>query len=237
LNLASSTTARVCLALGCLFVVLAHTRWARHHSSFLKMLGPACFCLYLVLAFGFDMNGSMAGAVGKDPTLTDRTKIWAFLLNMHTNPLLGTGYESFWMGSRLQSFWQTAGLGHLNEAHNGYLEIYLNLGLIGLFLVSVFVIACYGTICKRLRPFSSLGSLTLALWVIMVFYCVTEAGFRGGLMWLAFLLGGMAVPQRVADRVRHVSAFPKAAASRWTSAEASFEGTVCSARDVVRPLR
>lgn len=202
LNLASSATSRVCLMLGCLFVVVAHTRWARRHSSFLKMLGPACFCVYLILALGFDMNGSMAGAVGKDPTLTDRTKIWAFLLNMHTNPLLGTGYESFWMGSRLQSFWETAGLGHLNEAHNGYLEVYLNLGLIGLFLLGGFVIASYLTICRRLRPFSSLGSLTLALWVIMVFYCVTEAGFRGGLMWLAFLLGGIAVPQPSAATVK-----------------------------------
>ena len=75
--------------------------------AFLKVLIPACFCLYLILAFGFDMNGELAGAVGKDPTLTDRTKIWAFLLSMHTNPLLGTGYESFWLGPRLQWFWQT----------------------------------------------------------------------------------------------------------------------------------
>ena len=52
------------------------------------------------------MNGDLAGAVGKDPTLTDRTKIWAILLDMHTNPLLGTGYESFWLGPRLQRFWQ-----------------------------------------------------------------------------------------------------------------------------------
>jgi exopolysaccharide production protein ExoQ len=207
LHLASSATSRVCLVLGCLFVVLAHTRWARRHSLFLKMLGPAFFFLYLILAFGFDMNGSMAGAVGKDPTLTDRTKIWAFLLNMHTNPLLGTGYESFWIGSRLQSFWETAGLGHLNEAHNGYLEVYLNLGLIGLCLLGGFMIASYGTICRRLRPFSSLGSLTLALWVIMVFYCVTEAGFRGGLMWLAFLLGGITVPERAVSRGSTVTAF------------------------------
>ncbi len=202
LNLASSATSRVCLVLGCLVIATAHTKWSRRRPLFLKVLAPAAFCLYVILAFGLDLNGSMAGAVGKDPTLTDRTKIWAFLLNMHTNPLLGTGYESFWMGSRLETFWQTAGLGHLNEAHNGYLKVYLNLGLIGLFLLIGFLIASYQTICKRLRPFSSLGSLTLALWTTMLFYSVTEVGFRGGLMWLTFILGGIAVPERAPNRAR-----------------------------------
>jgi exopolysaccharide production protein ExoQ len=206
LHLASSTTSTVCLGLGCLVIAAAHTRSIKRRPFWLKVLVPASFCLYLVLSFGFDMNGTMAGAVGKDPTLTDRTKIWTFLLGMHTNPLIGTGYESFWLGTRLETFWRMAGLGHINEAHNGYLEVYLNLGLMGLFFLGGFVIASYRTICKRLQPFSSLASLTLALWIAMLFYSVTEAGFRGGLMWLTFLLAGIAVPERAAKRVR-VAAF------------------------------
>ena len=90
------------------------------------------------------MNGSMAEAVGKDPTLTDRTKIWAFVLGMHTNPLVGTGYQSFWLGPRLEYFWQNSGLGHLNEAHNGYLEVYLELGLIGVSLLIGFLFRAIG---------------------------------------------------------------------------------------------
>ena len=41
------------------------------------------------------------------------------------------------------------------EAHNGYLQIYLDLGLIGLFLICTFLIATYRKICKRLKPLSS----------------------------------------------------------------------------------
>ncbi len=206
LNLASSATSRVCMVLGCLVIAAAHARSIKRRPMLLKVLVPASFCLYLILAFGLDMNGSMAGAVGKDPTLTDRTKIWAVVLGMHTDPLIGTGYESFWLGPRLDSFWRTAGLGHLNEAHNGYLEIYLNLGLIGLFLLGGFVIASYRTICRRLRPFSSLASLTLAIWITFLFYCVTEAGFRTGLMWLTFLMGGISVPERPTGRVHSAAA-------------------------------
>jgi exopolysaccharide production protein ExoQ len=187
---ANSATCKVCMVIGCLVVVLVQSRWGRRHPGFLKVLIPASFLVYLVLSFGFGMTGQLAAAVGKDPTLTDRTKIWAFVLGMHTNPWIGTGYESFWMGPRLLWFWERSGLGHINEAHNGYLEVYLNLGMIGLLLIAGILIASYRTICKRLTPFSSLASLSLALWTIMLFYCVTEAGFRSGqgLIWLVFLL-------------------------------------------------
>jgi exopolysaccharide production protein ExoQ len=213
LNIANSATCRVCMVLGCLVVAAAHTRFFKRRPLLLKVLIPTAFCLYLILAFGLDMNGQLAGAVGKDPTLTDRTKIWAFVLSMHTNPLIGTGYESFWMGPRLKWFWQTAGLGQINEAHNGYLEVYLNLGLIGLFLLGWFLIASYRTICTRLKPFSNLASLTLALWLTMLFYSVTEAGFRSGLIWLTFLLAGVAVPRRTPDRVRNLAAIQGAEAT------------------------
>jgi exopolysaccharide production protein ExoQ len=201
LNLAHSTTSTVCLGLGCLVIAAAHTPFCKRRPSLLKVLVPSLFLMYLVLSLGFNMNGQLAGAVGKDPTLTDRTKIWSAVLGMHTNPLIGTGYESFWAGPRLQWFWLNAGLGHLNEAHNGYLEVYLNLGLIGLSLLVAFLVASFRTVSRRLRPFSNLASLTLALWVILLFYSVTEVGFRGGcLMWFAFLMGGISVPRRATMR-------------------------------------
>ena len=125
---------------------------------------------------------------------------------MHTNPLIGTGYESFWLGPRLEWFWRQ-GLGYINEAHNGYLEIYLNLGLIGLSLLVGFLIASYRTICKRLMPFSSFASLSLAMWTTMLFYSVTEAGFRSGLMWLMLLLAGISVSRRVDRPVHRVEVF------------------------------
>ncbi len=201
LNTANSATCRVCMVLGCLIVAAVHSKFFRRHPGFLKVLIPSTFVLYLLLAYGLNLSGAMAGAVGKDPTLTDRTKIWAFLLGMHTNPLIGTGYESFWMGPRLEWFWAKAGVGHLNEAHNGYLEVYLNLGIIGLLLLVGFLIASYKKICRELTTAPTLASLGFALWSIMLFYDVTEAGFRSGLIWLALLLVGLSVPGRAEDRV------------------------------------
>jgi exopolysaccharide production protein ExoQ len=210
LNAAHSTTSSVCLALGCLVIAAAHTKLFRRNPAILKVLVPAFFCLYLIFNFGLDMNGSMAEAVGKDPTLTDRTKIWSFVLSMHTNPLVGTGYQTFWIGPRLEWFWLYSGLGHINEAHNGYLEVYLELGLIGVALLVGFLVASYQSICRRLATQSSLAILGLAAWLTLVFYNMSEAGFQGGLLWTVLLMAAITLPERAKNRVRSVGGFDKA---------------------------
>ena len=199
-QLAHSTTSDVCIALGCLVILAAHMKFFRRRPGVIKFLVPATFVLYLVIDFGVGLGGSLAQALGKDATLTDRTKIWAFLLNMHTNPIIGTGYQSFWLGDRLMDFWQNSGLGHLNEAHNGYLEIYLELGLIGCVLTVGFLIASYRSICTRFSRQSELATLGIAMWLVLVFYNMSEAAFEGGLLYSVFLFGALTQSRRLTAR-------------------------------------
>ena len=204
LQLSNSATSRVCLLIGCLIIMAARSKMAKRWPAFIKMLTPASFLVYLLLTYVFDMTGALASAVGRDPTLTDRTLLWKTLLSMHTNPLFGTGYESFWLGPRLD--WIGRRFYLINEAHNGYLDVYLNLGIIGLFLLGGLLIAYYQTICNRLGISSSFGSLNLAIWTILLFYNVTEAAFKANhLMWCTFLLGAIAIPDRAVERVLRVS--------------------------------
>lgn len=193
---AKSTTTQVCFAVGCLVIAAVQSKTLRRWPRVLKTAVPGAFCLYLVLAFVFDKLGSMAQAVGKDPSLTDRTKIWNFLLGMHTNPVIGTGYQSFWLGPRLEMFWNDAGLGHINEAHNGFLEIYLELGFIGVFIIVLLLISGYRNLCRRLSPFSTLAPLGFGIWITLLFYCMTEAGFEFGLFWSVFLMTTVSVPRQ-----------------------------------------
>jgi exopolysaccharide production protein ExoQ len=202
MRLAASTTSNVCLVLGCAVVAVTHIRIFRRRPTLLKALAPAGFALYLLLFFVLGMQGQLAGAVGKDPTLTDRTAIWAFVLSMHTNPLIGTGYQTFWLGPRLQWFWTMAHLGHLNEAHNGYLETYLELGLIGDGLLILFLISSYRHACQKLRSNAMLAIFGMAAWMIFVFYNMSEAATDGGLLFMLLLLGTLRIPFSVSRRVR-----------------------------------
>jgi O-antigen ligase len=205
-----SATSAVCLCLGGAVLIAAHSDLGQRHSTFLKFFIPASFCLYLILGFGFGLNANFAETIGRDPTLTDRTKIWNALLSMDTNPLLGTGYESFWLGSRLDLVFQKAHV-HVSEAHNGYLEVYLNLGVIGLLLVIGLLVAAYRNICKReLIAGATLTSLNLAVLTIVLFYNVTEASFKHGVMWLVLLLGAIDLAEDDSDEPVDLAAYDTA---------------------------
>jgi O-antigen ligase len=170
-------------------VLLAAKRKTNKPPAYLKVVIPLSTCLYGVLAFGLgvDINAVIAGALGRDPTLTDRTRIWEVVLSISTNPILGAGYESFWLGSRLQKVWMV--FPGINEAHNGYLQMYLQLGFVGLTILVWMLMSFFGSIWKNREPFAPIATFSLALWTVLAYYNVTEAAFQGGVLWLVLLPG------------------------------------------------
>jgi exopolysaccharide production protein ExoQ len=201
LNLSQSQTSTICLAIGCFVIAAAHCNFGRRHPNWVNALAPTSFILYLILTLGFGMAGQLSEAVGKSANMSDRTHIWEVLLSADINPLLGAGYQSFWLGPRVQWVWARLSGDNVLEAHSGYLQIYLELGLIGLFLLCTFLIATYRKICKRLKPLTPLSSLGLGLWTLLLFYNVTEASFEIDLLLVSFLLAAIPTPERAEDRL------------------------------------
>jgi hypothetical protein len=78
------------------------------------------------------------------------------------------------------------------------------------FFVAAFLVASYRNICRMFPPLSSLASLALATWAVLVFYNMTEAAFLGGLLWMMLLMGAVPLADRAASRVRNVTAFNSA---------------------------
>jgi exopolysaccharide production protein ExoQ len=212
LYFANSATSTSCFATGCAVILVVYILGKRH-PVFVGALLPLAFIAYAVLAYGFNLNNQLAPMVGRNPDLTDRTYMWQVLLGMHTNPLIGVGYQSFFLGSQLQTFWQRFG-GKVTEAHDGYLGVYLNLGLIGLTILVVFLIGSYRTILKRLRPFSSFAVLGLTLWIVLLFYNISEEAMKLNLMWVTFLLVAIDMPLPAEEEVRDLAPLEGADAAR-----------------------
>ncbi|MBZ5706574.1 MAG: hypothetical protein LAN63_14585 [Acidobacteriia bacterium] len=138
--------------------------------------------------------GDLLGAVGRDPTLTGRTDIWKLALSMRGYALLGRGFESFWLGWRLLKV-QDIYAFQLQEAHNGYLEVYLNLGWIGVSLLAGLLVTGYRNVMTAFRSNSETASLRLAFFVVALVYNLTEAAFKTqNPVWIVFLLVTMTVP-------------------------------------------
>jgi len=188
LKVSNSATSRTCLLLGCLLMIASHSRMFRRRQWVFQLTIPLAYVVYVIVAFGLGLNQQLASALGRDPTFTGRTVIWKAVMSTDTNPLVGTGYESFWLGPRVRQVWAQTGPG-INEAHNSYLDVYVNLGIVGLCLLLCFLIASYKRICRELRRFSSLGSLGVAAWAATVFAGTTEVVMKNGLPWMLFLLG------------------------------------------------
>jgi len=130
----------------------------------------------------------MVAALGKDPTLTGRTEIWGLVLGLHTNPWVGTGFESFWLGPRLEKMWTALPNFPINEAHNGYLEVYLNLGWAGICFIALLLVTGYKRIIFGICRNPERASLFLGFLLCTLFYSFTEAGFRMMTVAWVFLL-------------------------------------------------
>lgn len=127
--------------------------------------------------------------LGKDPTLTGRTELWKELLQFDINPLFGTGFESFWTGQRLQTL-AAAHWWKPNQAHNGYLETYLNLGLVGLFILIGVIVTTYRKSRLEFLTNFEWGRFRLSLLAAILLYNWTEAAFKllNGLWFLFYII-------------------------------------------------
>ncbi|MDR3414343.1 MAG: hypothetical protein P4L87_25845, partial [Formivibrio sp.] len=184
---ADSMTSLSCLALAGSVMVLSSQRWVVRRPRSLHAILCAAIGLPLFALF-INTVGTLMHSLGRDATLTGRTSIWKAVLSQHTNPLLGTGFESFWLGNRLETVWNMSVQG-IQEAHNGYIELYLNLGWVGLLLLGWLIVSGYRRAFTAFRDDASEGRLRLGYLTAALIFSLTEAGFRMlSPIWFAFLL-------------------------------------------------
>jgi O-antigen ligase len=148
-----------------------------------------------------DARGLIAASVGRDPTLTTRTDIWQGAMDLKTNVLFGAGYASVWL---TEAGWKLAVALKIPHAHNGYLETYLNSGLIGLILLLALLLAAGRNATRTLREGTALGPLYIALLLTGVIYNYTEVTFNINNV-ICFSLWLIAVNPPAAAAVRSVA--------------------------------
>lgn len=160
-------------------------------------LGVAGLALWLVYAIGaashiWDFE-DVATAVFGDPTLTQRTDIWAFAIKMiEQRPWTGYGYEVFW-GAGINSPSVREGPGFIAQmphAHNGYIDIVLQTGYIGLAIFAVLLAAALhvaGRVAARSYTYA-------ALLISLILFCILHNSFETtwfrsfGLLSMVFVL-------------------------------------------------
>jgi O-antigen ligase len=182
----------------CLDALGAHDR-----SVAFLLVATVTFPLVMV---GISYSRELTYLIGKDPSLTGRTGIWqAVIASAMKHPILGYGYAAFWMG--LQGESANASLSSrwlVTSAHNGFLEVWLSLGAVGLGLVMFTFIRVIrdAIVCFLLK-----NNPYLRWYICIVFLTIVLSFDEGELVvpnnfvWILYMLACLGLAE-AAKRVR-----------------------------------
>jgi O-antigen ligase len=116
--------------------------------------------------------------LGKDATLTGRTELWPLVVdNIYERPIAGWGYYAFWEAANPVANGVFARLGWpVAHAHNGLLEMLLEVGVIGTTLISVIFLRSVWLAYRCLRTSArELGTSSLLCGGAIAITGVTES--------------------------------------------------------------
>lgn len=196
----NSLTSICALSMASLVMLLSKTRTFSRKPALVHVLTWGLL-LGTVYALFLQSSGGLIEDLGRNPTLTGRTAIWQAALSVPNSKLVGAGYESFWLGHRLSEMWNAIPGLRVNEAHNGYIEIFLTLGWVGIGLLALLIVTGYKNAIASYRRNPEFGSLRIAIFLAVVINAMTEAAFRMmGPPWIAFLIATAAVPTLFASQ-------------------------------------
>ena len=152
--------------------------------------------VYSAVATGDSALSFITAISGRESTLTGRTELWNDVLDIaNRHPFLGVGYGSFWIGGKSNDLWKKY-IWMPSSAHNGYLDVYVELGVVGLLLLLRVIIISFRNIAKNFELDFEYGRIRLTLFLMVLLHNITESSLLRGAsnLWFIFLLVSVTVP-------------------------------------------
>lgn len=145
-----------------------------------------------IVLWTVDHLDQILDSLGRTATLTGRIPLWGIVIKeIAERPLQGYGFSAFftsWEGERVSDSvaWDVA----VPNAHNGFLEVWLGIGLIGLALLAIGMGRSFLFALRRARAHGEFDqSWPLILLVFIVMYNLTETSLLIGnsILWMAYV--------------------------------------------------
>ena len=130
---------------GAAVAVVVLFAWFARRGSGLRRIATSVGLLVVIalgVAGAFLFRGPLLQLLGKSDDLTNRFDIWAIVTNLAAErPVAGWGWVSYWAPwvEPYDDLVVIKGVTYL-QAHNAWLDVYLQLGIIGLVVVGLFVL-------------------------------------------------------------------------------------------------
>lgn len=138
--LAQSATAIALIVAGALSYWYFLTLIRLHINRSLPALLGTTLIYLLICLFLYGNYALLLELTGRDPSLTDRTRIWELLTPLIDAELLkGYGFGAFWSSPNAETF--ISRWGYIGNAHSGYMETLLNGGIVQLIALILMLVA------------------------------------------------------------------------------------------------
>jgi O-antigen ligase len=185
LHLCDSKSSIACLVLGSCILGATRLPLLRNRIAVLGRFAVAAVLIFFLLDSLFGIKEGMVEGMGRDMTFTGRTELWHDLLATRTDPVVGVGFCSFWS----DEYYQTKLPEELSggrSAHNGYLEMYIDGGWVGIFFLVIMLMAIGLRINRQLGFGDHYSVLRFAVYVMMLIGNISESHI-GRMSELGFL--------------------------------------------------
>lgn len=173
---------------------------ARHAGVLMVYLvvvaGMAYFLLDNLLA-GQPIAMAVVGLFGRDLTFTGRMDLWQDVWALASqHPLLGHGFGGFWVGERAELLWQIHDWQPV-DSHNGYLDIFSEMGVIGAVFAAMLIVTAYRNIVNALNTDFELARLRMMLFIMVLVHNFNETSLCSLThpYWMIFLLATVSGPR------------------------------------------
>lgn len=199
LHLSNSKTSLACLLIGGVIILVA--RFPVLHRR-VKALGAYLLwggIGFVFLDWAFGVSQAVVSNLGRDMTFTGRTDVWRELLGLRTDPIFGIGFMSLWDDAALRARlpdWVAS------SAHNGYLEIYLAAGAIGVGFLALMLLTTGLRLNRALATGEIYSLVRFAIFVAVLVANFSESNFACmspvGFLFLLVAIGQIElIPSRV----------------------------------------
>ncbi|MEM7066431.1 MAG: O-antigen ligase [Cyanobacteria bacterium P01_B01_bin.77] len=173
-------------------VLITRVFRAEPRKLFLSLIIISVAAVFVSVGYSKIMSFTL-GLVGKDPTLTGRTDIWEYIYTkIGQEPAFGYGFQGFWHGFAGESRYIIQRVGwEVPDAHHGFLDMTLQIGIIG---SSMVCLSLWQTLLRgiaRVRLFKSwVGSwpAVYMLFTVLVNLSETSLLASNSILWVLLVM-------------------------------------------------
>lgn len=152
----------------------------------------------LIAFFQTSITDIVFSSTGRDSSLTGRVPLWRELIRLGSRKsILGSGYASFWSSRLVYELWDKVNWTPVSS-HNGYIDIFMNLGLAGVGSLLLLLVNAYRNISKKIGGEKGFGGLAFVFFIIILLQNLTEStlAVANSFLWILFLVSSVIVMSR-----------------------------------------